>query len=170
MGYYCTRRGVWETIKLDRLWTFQPRSAFCLLAAALAPVQSHVPPTFEAPSKLPATYDTADLKLSPNLSRRYPFSLSQVVSFAFLVVVLLAQFLLPPNVHFVPSFRGGSYHGDSVDSTAVCQNTPIFFEPLPTSALHRMSLIEEAEKVAAEFEYSPKDVNKGVKEFIQQMG
>lgn len=29
--------------------------------------------------------------------------------------------------------------------------------------------MDEAKKVAAEFEYSPKDVNKGVKEFIQQM-
>ncbi len=33
-----------------------------------------------------------------------------------------------------------------------------------------MSLIDEAEKVAAEFEYSATEVNRGVKEFIKQMG
>lgn len=32
-----------------------------------------------------------------------------------------------------------------------------------------MSLLEEARKVAAEFEYSADDVNTGVKEFIRQM-
>jgi len=33
-----------------------------------------------------------------------------------------------------------------------------------------MSLIEEAKKVAAEFEYPGAEVNKGVREFIRQMG
>ena len=33
-----------------------------------------------------------------------------------------------------------------------------------------MSLLDEARRVAAEFEYSPEDVNKGVNEFIRQMG
>ena len=33
-----------------------------------------------------------------------------------------------------------------------------------------MSLHEQARRVAAEFEYSPEDINKGVKEFIRQMG
>lgn len=33
-----------------------------------------------------------------------------------------------------------------------------------------MGLLEEAQRVAAEFEYSAEDVNKGVKEFIRQMG
>ena len=32
-----------------------------------------------------------------------------------------------------------------------------------------MVLAEEAKKVAAEFEYSAKDVNEGVKEFVRQM-
>ena len=34
----------------------------------------------------------------------------------------------------------------------------------------KMGLAEEAQRVAAEFEYSAQDVNKGVKAFIQQMG
>ena len=33
-----------------------------------------------------------------------------------------------------------------------------------------MSLLEEAGRVAAEFDYTAEDVNKGVKEFIRQMG
>ena len=33
-----------------------------------------------------------------------------------------------------------------------------------------MSLIEEAKKVAVEFEYPAAEVNKGVKEFLRQMG
>lgn len=32
-----------------------------------------------------------------------------------------------------------------------------------------MSLIEEAKKVAAEFDYPEAEVNKGVKEFVRQM-
>jgi hexokinase len=32
-----------------------------------------------------------------------------------------------------------------------------------------MALLEEAKRVAAEFEYPPEEVNKGVKEFIRQM-
>ena len=33
-----------------------------------------------------------------------------------------------------------------------------------------MSLLEEARRVATEFDYTKEDVNKGVKEFIRQMG
>ena len=33
-----------------------------------------------------------------------------------------------------------------------------------------MGLLDDARRVAAEFEYSANDVNKGVKEFIRQMG
>ena len=33
-----------------------------------------------------------------------------------------------------------------------------------------MSLLKEASRVAAEFEYSAEDVRKGVKEFMKEMG
>ena len=33
-----------------------------------------------------------------------------------------------------------------------------------------MTLLDEAKKVAAEFEYTAEDVNQGVKAFISQMG
>jgi len=33
-----------------------------------------------------------------------------------------------------------------------------------------MALVDAAKRVAAEFEYSPDDVRKGVKEFIREMG
>ena len=32
-----------------------------------------------------------------------------------------------------------------------------------------MSVLEAANKVAGEFEYAPEDVNRGVKEFLNQM-
>lgn len=60
--------------------------------------------------------------------------------------------------------------GVSEDSTAVCPNTYIFGESLPISRPHKMSLLDEARKVAAEFDYPAEEVNKGVKEFIRQMG
>lgn len=33
-----------------------------------------------------------------------------------------------------------------------------------------MGLAEEAQRIAGEFEYTKDDVNKGVKEFVRQMG
>lgn len=33
-----------------------------------------------------------------------------------------------------------------------------------------MGLMDDARKVAAQFDYPPEEVNKGVKEFIRQMG
>lgn len=33
-----------------------------------------------------------------------------------------------------------------------------------------MALLEKAKQVAAEFEYTTEDVNRGVKEFIREMG
>ena len=35
---------------------------------------------------------------------------------------------------------------------------------------NKMSLLEEARRVAGEFEYTAEDVNRGVKAFISQMG
>lgn len=55
-------------------------------------------------------------------------------------------------------------------SKTVCANSNIFSEPAAFSPASRMSLLEEARRVAAEFDYPPDEVNKGVKEFIRQMG
>ena len=37
-------------------------------------------------------------------------------------------------------------------------------------SIARMSLLQRAKQIAAEFDYTPEDVRKAVKEFIRQMG
>ncbi len=54
-------------------------------------------------------------------------------------------------------------------SVGVCERSNVFTEPLPISHPYKMSLLEEARRVAGEFEYPAVEVNKGVKEFIRQM-
>ena len=73
-------------------------------------------------------------------------------------------------MHLGTVFRDPLRSGVRVESPAICQNSPVSLEPLPTSRPHKMSLLEEAKRVAAEFDYTKEDVNKGVKEFIRQMG
>jgi hypothetical protein len=50
-----------------------------------------------------------------------------------------------------------------------CESPHPFPTEAPVSRLHKMSLLEEAKRVAAEFEYTDDQVRKGVKHFIQQM-
>ena len=50
-----------------------------------------------------------------------------------------------------------------------CSNTPIFYEPHGVCRPSKMALIKEAQRIAAEFEYSTAEVNRGVKAFIHQM-
>lgn len=40
----------------------------------------------------------------------------------------------------------------------------------PISKLRAMALAQETKAIVAQFEYSDDDVNKGVKEFLRQMG
>jgi len=56
------------------------------------------------------------------------------------------------------------------ENERVCYDRPIFFDPLPVSRTDRMALRAEAQKIAAEFEYSSLQINEGVKHFIRQMG
>lgn len=84
--------------------------------------------------------------------------------------MVLVQLIIPLHVHVGTIFRDPLPSGARVEPAAVCPNTPVFSEPLPTSHPYKMSLLEEARRVAAEFDYSAEDVNKGVKEFIRQMG
>ena len=144
--------------------------AFLSNEVTLASLNSHIPPLFETSTSLPVQYYTADLRRSSRLSRRPWVSVSQLVSCAFLVVVLVIQFIIPSHVHLGTVFRDSLRSGVRVESPAICQNSPVFLEPLPTSRPHKMSLLEEARRVAAEFDYTKQDVNKGVKEFIRQMG
>lgn len=51
----------------------------------------------------------------------------------------------------------------------MCENLNIFAAPLPVSRPYRMALLEDARRVAQEFDYTAAEVNKGVKEFIREM-
>ncbi len=94
------------------------------------------------------------------------------------MLVLVLQFLLP-QLSDVPALLGDkSVAISSQPSTAtgistgfpVCPNPKAFPTEPVFSQAHRMALLQEAKRVAADFEYSPDDVRKGVKEFIRQMG
>ena len=45
-----------------------------------------------------------------------------------------------------------------------------FSASFPVTREHKMSLLKEAQRVAAEFDYPAKELNKGVKEFMREMG
>jgi hypothetical protein len=51
----------------------------------------------------------------------------------------------------------------------ICESPHPFPTEPPVSRPYKMSLIEEAKRVAAEFEYTDDQVRKGVKHFIYQM-
>jgi hypothetical protein len=119
----------------------------------------------------------AKLKLS-NLPR---LSNLHILSALFLFVVLLFQLLgsrdapvdLPPAQtlsSFGDSVRRQEAYYDQLEPGTQCRPKSIFDPELPYSrAPTNMALHEEAKRMAAEFEYTPDQVNKGVKEFIRQM-
>ncbi len=136
-------------------------------SAALAPFTSHRSPTLDTPSPKSLSYPSSDFKISTKLSHRSRFSATHLISFTVLLVVLAVQFLQPsPSIH---GWHSRS-RGPQQSPPAFCENSDIFSQPPPISRPHKMSLIEEAKKVAAEFEYPGAEVNKGVREFIRQMG
>jgi len=49
-------------------------------------------------------------------------------------------------------------------------NNKFFFESFLVTREHKMSLLKEAQRVAAEFDYPAKELNRGVKEFMREMG
>lgn len=117
---------------------------------------------------MPLLYAPSDFRISHQLPRRSWLGPTQLVSFALLIAVVVLQILRPPVVPVERSWEHATaYQGSREPPT--CPNTVIFEEPLPVSRPHKMSLIEEAKRVAAEFEYSPDDVNRGVKAFMSQM-
>ena len=84
--------------------------------------------------------------------------------------MLVIQLIISSHVRIGTTFQDLGGTGASLDSVAICPNTPVLQEPLPISRPYKMALLEQARRVAAEFEYPPENVNKGVKEFIRQMG
>lgn len=56
-----------------------------------------------------------------------------------------------------------------LEELGICESPPPFPTGAPVSGLHKMALVAEAKRVAAQFELSDEDVRKNVDEFISEM-
>lgn len=85
-------------------------------------------------------------------------------------MIVIQVFKVPSPIFEVPS-EGVYIRRNTLEGSApICREEDIFSTPLPISRPHKMALLEEAKRVAGQFEYPPEELNKGVKAFIQQMG
>lgn len=78
------------------------------------------------------------------------------------------------SLHLLSPFGDSVYrqeaYFDQLEPGSQCRPKSVFPPELPTTdALTNMALAEEVKKIAAEFEYTGEDVNKGVRHFIHQM-
>lgn len=155
-----------ESLLLQQL----PRH-FTPQTGTLAYLRSHIPPIFETSSSVPLLYSSADFKISSKLSRRSTFTPAQLLSFAVLLVLIALQLLTPPSTlpRRFPEDRSPHRAPSRCQSPPLCDKFSILSEPLPVSRPYKMSVLEEAKRVAAEFEYSSEDLNRGVKAFIAQL-
>ena len=138
---------------------------------ALAFLRSHIPPTFETSSSVPYVYSSSEFKISSKLSRRSTFTTTQFFSFAALLVLVALQFLATPSIlsrHF-SEYRPSHPDLSQRRPAPICERLSVFSEPLPVSRQYKMSVLDEAKRVAAEFDYSSEDLNKGVRAFISQL-
>ena len=108
-----------------------------------------------------------DYHVLPKLSQRLNLSPAQLLSFLVLLIVLVIQLLREPVI-FPQEPQLTSKHTAKADWFTPA-NTNIFHQPLPVSRPQKMTLLEEAKRVASEFEYSAEDVRRGVEAFISQM-
>ena len=139
--------------------------------AAVAPPRSHIPPVFETSSSLPIVHSSADIKFSPKRLRRPYFTPPQLLSFVVLLLVLVTQLFKPPTTLFEESSEKFYPVQELVQEAApVCRAQNLFSAPLLTSRPHKMALLEEAKRMAREFDYPSDELNRGVKAFIEQMG
>ncbi len=98
------------------------------------------------------------------------YTTTQLTSIAVVFVVVVIQFLQPSPSQTPSAIENREGNNTSLPAKAVCANPHILSEPLAISQTSRMSLLDEARRVAAEFEYSVDDLKKGVKEFVREMG
>ena len=77
---------------------------------------------------------------------------------------------MPSTIFEVPSEEVYIRRGALEGSAPICQEEDLFSTPLPISRPYKMALLEEAKRVAGQFDYPAEELNKGVKAFIQQMG
>lgn len=111
------------------------------------------------------------MKAKLSRKRRYPSV--QVLSFALLLILLLVQFLLLSRDNSIvlrPRYSRETPFDvlNNLPSQPRCKNVQVL-DTSPVCRADKMPLIDDAKKVAAEFDYSDTAVNKGVKAFIEQM-
>lgn len=144
--------------------------------AALAPSNNSSPRRFETTSSIIASsYPTSEHRPSAKPASRPSFTVVQFISFSILLAVVAVQFIFLPSQNRLsaPSYQ---FSTESKSPASIVLDNLTCKKPLPfsdqsaPSTLHKMSLAEAAKRVAAEFEYGPEALNKGVKEFIREMG
>jgi len=118
-------------------------------------------------------------------SSRSPLRLIHLLPLFCILTAALLQFILP-RLQLYPLHRSPALSSSPSPPPASCPpptSNPFLFKDLvcpqsPSSdfsgtlynpAPRDMALAEQARKVAAEFEYSDQDVNRGTKEFVRQM-
>lgn len=132
--------------------------------AKLAFLNPHISPRL---AEVP--YSPPSFSLSSKSYHRSRFTPAQLVSLIVLCIVLVVQLLRPSAVPIYSTLWGPEQENVRLQSEPVCENLNIFAEALPVSRTYRMSLLEDARRVAQEFDYPAAEVNKGVKEFIREM-
>ena len=155
---------------------------------------THKPPPFVSSSSS-TPQSTSPSRIGSNkqhrLSRRSPLSSIQIVSFALVIFALVLQFLLPwrsdpqkttttSSSYYSSREHENLYHNlrrfDELPNRQCLVKHPLIPEepvcqPSPYDPLYeKMAPLEQAQQIAKEFDYSAEDVNRGVKEFITQMG
>ncbi|KAL8866789.1 MAG: hypothetical protein Q9174_006083, partial [Haloplaca sp. 1 TL-2023] len=129
----------------------------------LAILNSHLPPGLDGWPAKPLVQQSQNYPLS-KVFRRCRTTPLQAFSICLAIVAILIQVLRPSPLPFTPN--SAPRPRPLVRS---CPNLLALQEPLPTCSLTKMGLIDDARKVAGQFEYPPEEVNRGVKEFIRQM-
>jgi len=174
----------------------QPRQVWLSPISSSAKTTSITRGRAPSPSKpLPPTIDEANLYRAHKVSTGNPFSFLQLLSFAFIALVLVGR-MLQGYLHVVWADQGciqiiqilldnksalfpesplryppTSYSPPlKLLDQLICESPHPFFTEPPVSRPHKMSLLEEAKRVAAEFDYPDDEVRKSVKHFISQMG
>jgi len=126
------------------------------------------------------------------VSRESPVNISHLVTLLLLLVLLVSDWSykrsLEPDTLFIQiiqffvaddapsrSTLSRQYTPTASSPAAnldvgVCESPPPFPIEQPISRSSKMSVLGEAKRIAAEFEYTDDDVRKGVAEFMKQMG
>ena len=141
--------------------------------ATLASFVTHIPPPFETSNSIALSNPYLDHKLSSRLQCRAKFTTVQFISFSVLLIVVAIQFLRPPIFSGDQPSPIGEKRPPQTPFFGLgdtCDVVSPFSEHLAISRPGRMSLKQAAQKVAAEFDFSTKDLNNAVQEFMKELG